>query len=105
MATKPEAVETLPKIEDLLGVTQKAEKYVEVLLSIAQSHQSLKLQQVANGKKDSDAIEGAPEQNGHTLTYGERYKETREGIERLYAEIEKEGIRANVDQLIAQRKS
>lgn len=91
-------LEQLPGLDDILGVSQKAELYVTALRSIAQQAANFKIAQLADGSSDGDQIPGTDR------TYAEQRKLAEDGVVSIWDEVDREGLRANVEQLLKDQR-
>jgi len=96
---KPEAVEAVPSVDELLGVNKRADQFADAVLAVAEQASRLSLQQTANDRKDSDPIDGLESE-----TYGSRRRELQAQIKRIFDQADKDGFRTRLDEVLARRK-
>lgn len=93
--------QNLPSIDDLLGVTEKAQQDADTLLGMAINKRRLEQLMQDEGLKPSDPIPGQMSNGSAPKTFAEHIANIKRAYTEKWKRIEAEGHRANVEELLS----
>lgn len=96
MTVKPTAVETLPSLDELLGVDQKAETIALQAAQVQLIAREIDLQMVSNAYGSDEPIPGFQEKR----TFGEQRKRSEKAWNDLMRRANEEGVLEKVKELM-----